>query len=282
MLNIDGYLGMGDSAASSNLDNSRTYQAVDNFSWIHGGHALKFGGDIRRLLGDATTNNWPFGQTTFTADLAGNSAAAFLLGFPRTTLTPEGVPISAIRQWRYAFYVQDDWKVTQNLTLNLGLRYDLFGQPHEINGVSRLLRFDLDPNGPGVVARPRPRKWTSGKKNDYRYFSPRFGLAWRLPMRTVFRGGYGIFYSAAPVRQHQHPAAQSAQRRQPDGDQSYAEPDRHHPEPGAVRTLSRQSHFQCGHPAARPAAAQRLPAKLERANRKGTHFERRVRYRLGG
>ena len=156
VMNITGLLGIGDSQASSNLDNSRTYQLVDNVSWIRGSHAFKFGGDVRRLLDDATTNNWPFSQMTFSGDLTGNAAADFMLGYPRTTLTPEGVPISAIRQWRFAVYAQDDWKVTRNLTLNLGLRYDLYGQPHEINGVTRTLRFDLDPTKP-VYGRIRAR-----------------------------------------------------------------------------------------------------------------------------
>jgi hypothetical protein len=195
VLNISGYMGMGDDQAASNLDNSRTYQLVDNFTWIRGAHSLKLGGDFRRLLDDATTNNWPFGQIFFTGDITGNGAADFMLGYPKTTLTPEGVPISKIRQWRYGFYIQDDWKATSNLTLNLGLRYDLFGQPREINGVTRTLRFDLDPNGP--VLWPEPGVVADIYKNEYKYFSPRFGLAWRLSQNTVIRGGYGIFYSAA-------------------------------------------------------------------------------------
>jgi outer membrane receptor protein involved in Fe transport len=195
VIGISGYMGMGDDQAASNLDNSRTYQVVDNLSWIRGSHSFKFGGDIRKLMDDATTNNWPFANLSFTGDITGNAAADYMLGFPRTTLTPEGVPISKIRQWRYAAYAQDDWKVTSNLTLNLGVRYDLFGQPHEINGVTRTLRFDLDPSGP--VLWPQPGQVMDIYKNEYHYVSPRFGFAWRMPKEMVLRGGYGIFYSAA-------------------------------------------------------------------------------------
>ncbi len=195
VINIDGFMGMGDSQASSNLDNSRTYQIVDNVSLIRGGHAMKVGADIRRLLDDATTNNWPFSNITFTGDISGYSAAAFMLGYPRTTLTPEGVPISKVRQWRYAFYFQDDWKATRNLTLNLGLRWDIPGQPKEINGVSRTLRFDLDSRGP--VLWPNPGEVADFYFGEYRDFGPRFGFAYRLPKRMVVRGGYGIFYSVA-------------------------------------------------------------------------------------
>jgi outer membrane receptor protein involved in Fe transport len=194
VLNITGFLGMGDSASSSNIDNSRTYQFVDNVSWIRGAHSLKMGGDIRNHRDDATTNNWPFGNMAFTGDIAGNAAAAYMLGFPRTTLTPEGVPISKVRQWRYGVYFQDDWKASPNLTLNLGLRYDLFALPDEINAVSRTLRFDL---GPAPVLWPEPGQRADLWLNEYHYVSPRFGFAWRAPFRTVVRGGYGIFYTAA-------------------------------------------------------------------------------------
>ncbi len=195
VIGIDGFLGMGDSAAASNLDDSRSYQWVDNLSVIRGHHSLKMGVDLRRLLDDATTNNWPFGQISFTGDISGSSAAAFLLGFPKTTLTPEGVPISAARQWRSAFYFQDDWKVTQNLTLNLGVRYDLIGLPHEVNGISRTLRFDLDPVHPPLY--PDPGKQADLWLNEYWHVAPRFGFAYRFHNATVVRGGYGIFTTAA-------------------------------------------------------------------------------------
>jgi hypothetical protein len=194
VLAIEGFLSMGDSQASSNLDDSRTYQFVDNVSLFRGAHSMKVGFDMRRLLDDATTNNWPFSNMSFTRDITGNGAAAFMLGYPRTILTPEGVPISKVRQWRWGVYFQDDWKASSSLTLNLGVRYDLFGLPKEINGVSRTLRWDL-PGGP--VLYPEPGQvvddlWI----NEYNYVSPRFGLAWRLGSKSVVRGGYGIFRTA--------------------------------------------------------------------------------------
>jgi hypothetical protein len=90
VINIEGFLGMGDSAASSNPDDSRTYQIVDNFSIIRGAHSMKIGTDLRRLRDDATTNNWPFGNLAFTRDIAGYGAAAYMLGYPHAH--PGGSP----------------------------------------------------------------------------------------------------------------------------------------------------------------------------------------------
>ena len=195
LLGISGYLGMGDDLAASNLDNSRTYQFVDNVTLIKGKHALKFGTDIRRLLDDATTNNTPFGQLSFDGSLSGDgvssgdAAAEYMMGYPRTVLTPEGVPITAARQWRLAFYGQDDWKITPKLTLNLGLRYDLFVPPHDDNHSIYTLDFASNPTAPPFVPVSDPI-WSISHHD----FSPRLGFAYSLNPMTVIRGGYGIFY----------------------------------------------------------------------------------------
>ncbi len=192
-IGIEGFLGMGDGGAG--YDDSRTYQWVDNVSVIRGAHALKMGADVRYVLDDSTSVNWPWGNMAFTRDISGNSAAAYLLGFPRTVLTPEGAPIAKVRQWRSGFYFQDDWKATPNLTLNLGLRYDLFGLPKDKAGVARTLRFDLNPIFPPLF--PAPGEVADLWLNEHRDLSPRFGFAYRLGGKMVVRGGYGIFYTAA-------------------------------------------------------------------------------------
>jgi Carboxypeptidase regulatory-like domain/TonB dependent receptor/TonB-dependent Receptor Plug Domain len=197
-INISGYLGLGETGGSD-VDATQTYQFVENISLFRGKHSMKMGVDIGRHISDANTINWPYGQITFTSDIAGDAAAAFLLGYPRETLTPEGQPVSAVRQWRNFFYFQDDWRVTSKLTLNLGIRYDMLTLPKEINGNSRTLRFDLDPSGP-VLWPPDNRTSAEGKgevvdlwENEHWHIAPRFGLAYRVNDRTAVRGGYGIF-----------------------------------------------------------------------------------------
>ncbi len=191
LINIAGYLGMGSDLAASNLDNSQTYQIVDNVTFVKGKHTLKIGFDLRKLYDNATTNNWPFGSMSFTGDISGDPAAAYILGYPRTILTPEGVPVTKARQWRSAVYFQDDWKVTPKLTLNLGGRWDRFGVPIDVNAVTRTLDWRQNPPQfyppPGQVLH---NIWQITNKD----ISPRFGFAYSPGSNWVLRGGYGIFY----------------------------------------------------------------------------------------
>ena len=194
-INIQGFNGFGDNVGGEGVDKSQTYQFVNNLTLIRGRHALKMGADIRRLLGDATSTNAPFGALDFTRDISGHAAAAFIMGYPRTARTPEGIPIGGIRQWRTGFYVQDDWRTTPRLTVNLGLRYDHNFAPKDVNGVSRTLRFDLDPSGP--VLWPEPGEVVDQLFfNEHRHWAPRLGFAYRLTEKMVVRGGYGVFNMA--------------------------------------------------------------------------------------
>jgi outer membrane receptor protein involved in Fe transport len=194
-ISIQGFNGFGDATGGEGIDQSQTFQFVDNLTLIRGRHALKIGGDVRRLMGDATSTNAPFGAIDFTRDITGNAAAAFMLGFPRTARTPEGIPIGGIRQWRQGLYFQDDWRVTPRFTLNLGIRYDRNQVPTDVNGVSRTLRFDLDPSGP--VLWPEAGEVVDQLYfNKHRRWAPRLGFAYQMNERMVIRGGYGVFNMA--------------------------------------------------------------------------------------
>src|SRR5205814_9258986 len=100
-------IGMGSGTAASNLDDSRTYQLVDNVTWTRGKHTLIVGGDLRYLQDNATTDNTPYGQLSFSGIETGYDGADFILGVPSSVITPEGVPLTEARQWRGAAYMQD-------------------------------------------------------------------------------------------------------------------------------------------------------------------------------
>jgi Carboxypeptidase regulatory-like domain/TonB-dependent Receptor Plug Domain/TonB dependent receptor len=178
---------IGDGTAASNLDASGTYQFVDNFTWTKGKHTLIFGADIRHNQDNATTDNTPYGQLNFNGSETGYDGADLILGVPSSVITPEGVPLTAARQWRDAWYFQDNWKATPKLTLNLGLRYDLWVPPHDNLDTSRTLNFGTSP--PTVVNLPNPI-W----KITHKDFAPRIGVAYNLPHQFVVRAGYGITF----------------------------------------------------------------------------------------
>ena len=191
LLSISGFLGMGDARAASNLDYSRTFMLADNVTWTKGRHTLLFGTDIRKAADNATTNNTPFGQESFTGDMTGYAPADYMLGLPRTSITPEGVPITAARQWRTSEYVQDNWRLTDRLTLNLGLRYEIYAPPVDTNNVTRTLDFSTAQ--PQLTPAPGQRLnnlWSITHKD----FAPRVGFAFNATPTTVLRAGYAITY----------------------------------------------------------------------------------------
>ncbi|MBS1799881.1 MAG: TonB-dependent receptor [Acidobacteria bacterium] len=191
LLSISGFLGMGDSRAASNLDYSRTFMFADNITLTKGKHTLLFGADIRKVAGNATTNNTPFGQQSFTGDMTGYAPADYMLGAPRTSVTPEGVPISAIRQWRTAEYFQDNFRLNDRLTFNLGVRYEIYGVPVDTNNVSRTLDFSQNP----IQLTPAPgQRLNNVWSITYKDIAPRVGFAWSFRPTTILRGGYGITY----------------------------------------------------------------------------------------
>ncbi|MGH2510214.1 MAG: TonB-dependent receptor domain-containing protein, partial [Ktedonobacteraceae bacterium] len=180
---------------------------LDNFSWIHGRHTLKFGfQETRSANNDMLLNSvsGSFGFSTLPTGLPGNAAtgdglASLLVGFP-TSFDENATEELDRRMWYLAAFAQDDWTVTPSLTLNLGLRWE--ADTPEIDIHNRMNSFDpteINPvsGTPGVVKFAGVGGWpASPYKTDWNNFGPRIGFAWK-PFHsgnTVIRGGYGVFY----------------------------------------------------------------------------------------
>ncbi|HYR85855.1 MAG TPA: TonB-dependent receptor [Terriglobia bacterium] len=217
---------------SSRIGRDGTFQVLDNLTWTSSGHTLKFGGDFRYMTGFRNNVYAPqrLGVYTFnnsvTSSLIGNPFAAFLLGVPdKTQLNTVIQPDSDGVAHSFAFYLQDDWKVTPRLTLNYGLRWEYHPMFWDrlLNSTNFLLDYSsivnakrvngavvisnneafsiLNPDfaasiGPTPILTAKqagiPESLRYSEKND---FAPRVGFAWRLSGdgKAVIRGGFGRF-----------------------------------------------------------------------------------------
>ena len=167
-------------------------QGSDYVSYLRGKHAFKFGGEIRHASVNEGSFRGSKGQIFFNGGAAfptSTSLEDLLAGAPTFGKITYGNPQRHETQWLYAAFVQDDWRVTPNLTLNLGLRYE-YGTPiredHNLLG-------NFDPNL-GLVQ--VGHQISSPYNPDHTQFAPRFGLAWDVTGKgtTVVRAGGGIVY----------------------------------------------------------------------------------------
>ena len=186
----------GGGASNYNIEN--TFQWSDNVNITRGNHTLKTGGDLRRyrynvLKGSPFYGNIVFGSIfSSSSDQNGSGAplADFLLGYPSFY---EGTQMLDWGRHRWLYggaYFQDDWKVSRNLTLNLGVRYELYTQAIDARDRGSLFnvktgRFQL----PGVDGFSR-----AIVDGDHNNLGPRAGFAYQWSPKLVIRGGYGIFY----------------------------------------------------------------------------------------
>ena len=205
------------------------FTTTDNkldFTHVLGKHTLKFGIQYTRYNANDHDRNQPSGQWTSNGSytrgiLANGNAVAntganladFMLG-RLSAVNAQVSPSIGKRFQYYAGYVQDDWRVTQRLTLNIGLRYDTENPAYEVAG--RMSNFDPYVPNPlagnnGIVAGQMGVMDFPNRNGNGQYlwnwnllnFAPRFGFAWRIfgTNNTVVRGGFGLFYGDAYDRQ---------------------------------------------------------------------------------
>lgn len=199
-------------ASNSNTNaNENDYQLKDVFSITVRSHAIRVGGEFRHTQLNDTTPSPTNGSIGFsnleTANpnstaTTGNGFASFLLGQTDSASITAPLEIAARRNYGGVF-VQDDYKVTPKLTLNLGLRWEMQTAPTEKAGRSSIVSLTTANSGagnlPGALVFAGTGSGLVGSDalapSGYTAFGPRIGFAYRPWTSTVLRGGYGIYYS---------------------------------------------------------------------------------------
>jgi hypothetical protein len=197
--NVAGYLRTASPGFTNSVRIGRTVQLSDTFTWIFARHSMKFGGDGRFITSTLTNpQTQPRGLFTFDRNYTSNLGAAntgqpwasFLLGFPNRVQRDFVDTYPEVLINFVGFFVQDDFRVTRNLTVNLGLRWDLLTTPVEKN--NRQTNFSLQDGLIHVASDGDRGPLTT---NFYGGWAPRLGVAYSPDDgRTAIRGAYGISY----------------------------------------------------------------------------------------
>lgn len=191
-----------------------TYEYDDTVSWQRGRHSFKFGGDVRLqqfnvniLTNTSGAFNFTSGPTSISSDSnSGFGYASFYLG------AASGGTIALPREqgWRvkyFAGFVQDDWKVSSKLTVNLGMRYEIPTPVTEAHGRQSFVNPTLPNPGAGELPGayeflgygPGRTGSNSSQNTFYNSYGPRVGFAYQAKPGTVIRAGYGIYYQSLKV-----------------------------------------------------------------------------------
>lgn len=203
---------------SSNQNTANGYVLIDNLQWSVGKHTLTMGGQLAwmqyNFLNNATgvnplqlsfnsTSTAGYNGSTTALATTGQAYASYLIGAPTNgTFTLSSVPETGARFRPISPYIQDNWKVTPKLTLDIGIRYDYFPSYREVK--NRFSYFDPNATNPLIGAKGALAFGGTGAGscncdrpvNDFfKHISPRFGFAYQVDNKTVIRGSYAIIYT---------------------------------------------------------------------------------------
>ena len=213
----DGTAGIGASQFLPANERQHSFVFSDNLTWIHGRHAAKFGAELRFeqftiLEPAAARGEMDFGGGFLINDnyadpgTGGEAFATFMQGISDGGTITSVTPNIDYRRQIYAVYALDDFKVTPKLTLNLGLRYELFSTIKEANDQQATFDFNslslIVPRGQNAQLTPTLATELNLQNNgsrglihpDLNNFAPRIGLSYQITDKLVLRTGYGIFY----------------------------------------------------------------------------------------
>ena len=223
-----GFTLTGNSADSPFINYDTAIQFNDNFSWTLGSHSMKVGGELTRnrfnQLGGVTTRGRFSVNGQYTSSgipgnpiTAANNIADWMLGDFSVSESQSGIPLANYRNWYFAFYFQDNWKVNRKLNINYGLRWEDYtpwtdkfdaiinvGMTYGNTQFPTFVRAGSgDPYAGGPYCCPMPstvpfvrdgRRGDGIQKNRLDSWAPRVGIAYQITPRTVIRAGAGIYY----------------------------------------------------------------------------------------
>lgn len=188
------YTAIGDPTYIPTVEYDTSFQYVSALTWNKAAHSVRFGIGFIRRRGTIGQSSNPQGSFTFTGAYTGVALGDLLEGLPITQSRTNVLFQPGFRTWEPSAYVQDDWRAKPWLTLNLGIRYDIFTPYTEVHG--RLSNYDpylglvVSPSLPGSQqASP-----TGDVQTNYGDLAPRLGFAFTFPHNMVLRGGFGLTY----------------------------------------------------------------------------------------
>ncbi len=210
-VSISGFATIGPSSGNPQGRWDNTYNIIDHLSLNRGNHGIKLGTDLRYFQFNsfhAANRGGVFTFVNGSSSLTNYGFADFLLGLPRTANRNTGIPYTVTTDVSYNFFAQDDWKVSNKLTVNFGLRYE-YNRPIR-ERADQIASFDPATNsvrvahcgkatvdaGNNLIYTPgncdSREIWTFDKNN----FAPRIGIAYRPLANSTFvvRGGFGLYY----------------------------------------------------------------------------------------
>jgi hypothetical protein len=170
-------------------------QFIDHVSYSAGKNSIKFGGELHRNNVTNAAYGNSRGSITFLGGVlnpASSELEDFFAGVPFKATVEVGDPTLHLHNWAYSLFVQDDWRVARNLTLNVGVRYEFSSVPQEQHN----LLGNFDPTRGLVQVNAGSNRIPSLYNSDHKNFAPRFGFAWDTNGKgsTVIRGGGGLVY----------------------------------------------------------------------------------------
>jgi hypothetical protein len=199
VMSFSGYATIGDAGNSPTQIGTNNYQTDDNVNLVRGKHSLDVGFEFVRLQYNMFQTAEEHGSEAYGTHYTGLAWTDLLFGTPSSGTYSYPNAAVGLRQSDLSFYVQDNYKISNRLTLNLGLRYEnILGWPWtEVNNkeydfVPSISTTALEQVGSSGV----PRSGLSGNNLN---FAPRVGFAIKVTSKTVFHAGYGIYYSAPNV-----------------------------------------------------------------------------------